>query len=147
MSRGPELFVWLVTETAGFEAGWIKFDGLALRVEGRAVGQLPDPYWLPYALETDERAATTGLQVTVVISGRPAVAYRRRWRPGRCARASSTFRVLSRSSGFGLSARTQPHRPKLRRVRVRVIERDAKPLRRRWPRRRAPNPRPGERVG
>jgi hypothetical protein len=64
MSRGPELFVWLVTETAGFEAAWIELDGLALRVEGRAVGQLPEPYWLSYALETDERAATTRLQVT-----------------------------------------------------------------------------------
>ena len=66
MGRGSELFVWLVTETAGFESGWIELDGLELHVEGRAVGQRPEPYWLSYVLETDARAATTRLQVTAV---------------------------------------------------------------------------------
>lgn len=55
--------VWQVVETAGFEAAWLSLDGIALRATGRAVGQLPEPYWLTYTLETDERAATTRLQV------------------------------------------------------------------------------------
>jgi uncharacterized protein len=66
MDRGAELFVWLVTETAGFESAWIELDGLELRAEGRTVGQRPEPYWLSYVLETDARAATTRLQVTAV---------------------------------------------------------------------------------
>jgi|HubBroStandDraft_6_1064221.scaffolds.fasta_scaffold12719_2 hypothetical protein len=66
MRRGAELFVWLVTETAGFESGWVELDGLELHVQGRAVGQRPESYWLSYALETDARAATSRLQVTAV---------------------------------------------------------------------------------
>ena len=56
--------VWQVVETAGFEAAWLGLDGMALRATGRAVGQLPEPYWLTYTLQTDDRAATTRLQVT-----------------------------------------------------------------------------------
>ena len=37
---------------------------MALSATGRAVGQLPEPYWLTYTLQTDDRAATTRLQVT-----------------------------------------------------------------------------------
>jgi len=56
--------VWQVVETAGFEAAWLSLDGLALHATGRAVGQLPEPYWLTYTLQTDDRAATTRLSVT-----------------------------------------------------------------------------------
>lgn len=41
-------------------------DGLALHAEGRAVGQLPEPYWLDYTLDTDERAVTVRLAVSAV---------------------------------------------------------------------------------
>ena len=61
--------VWQVVETAGFEAAWLSLDGMALRATGRAVGQLPEPYWLEYTLETDERAATTRLKVTATTAG------------------------------------------------------------------------------
>ncbi|HZU54846.1 MAG TPA: putative glycolipid-binding domain-containing protein [Actinocrinis sp.] len=56
--------VWQVTETAGFEAAWLNLDGMILSATGRTVGQLPEPYWLTYTLQTDDRAATTRLQVT-----------------------------------------------------------------------------------
>jgi hypothetical protein len=56
--------VWQVVETAGFEAAWLSLDGLTLHATGRAVGQLPEPYWLTYTLQTDDRAATTRLDVT-----------------------------------------------------------------------------------
>ena len=56
--------VWQVVETAGFEAAWLSIDGLALHATGRAVGQLPEPYWLTYTLRTDDRAVTTRLSVT-----------------------------------------------------------------------------------
>ncbi len=56
--------VWQVIETAGFEAAWLSLDGLTLHATGRAVGQLPEPYWLTYTLQTDDRAATTRLGVT-----------------------------------------------------------------------------------
>lgn len=55
--------VWQVIETAGFEAARLSLDGLTLHATGRAVGQLPEPYWLTYTLQTDDRAATTRLGV------------------------------------------------------------------------------------
>ncbi|MFI6998431.1 putative glycolipid-binding domain-containing protein [Nocardia sp. NPDC050175] len=58
--------LWQVDETAGFESSWIDLDGLRLHAEGRSVGQLPEPYWVTYTLDTDEHAVTTRLQVTSV---------------------------------------------------------------------------------
>ncbi|WP_433656113.1 putative glycolipid-binding domain-containing protein [Nocardia sp. CA-128927] len=59
-------FLWQVEETAGFESSWIDLDGLRLHAEGRSAGQLPEPYWVTYTLDTDENAVTTRLQVTCV---------------------------------------------------------------------------------
>lgn len=61
--------VWQVIETAGFEAAWLSLDGMTLRATGRTVGQLPEPYWLTYMLQTDDRAATTHLEVTAATAG------------------------------------------------------------------------------
>lgn len=55
--------LWQIEETAGFEAAWIRLDGLRMRAEGTVAGQLPEPYRLTYELETDDRAATTRLAV------------------------------------------------------------------------------------
>jgi len=66
---GFRLLVWQVTETAGFEAAWLRLDGLALRASGQAAGQLPEPYLLTYELHTDDRAATTRLEVTATLAG------------------------------------------------------------------------------
>jgi uncharacterized protein len=59
--------VWQVAETAGFEAAWLRLDGLALRASGQAAGQLPEPYLLAYELHTDDRAVTTRLEVSVTL--------------------------------------------------------------------------------
>lgn len=66
---GFRLLVWQVAETAGFEAAWLRLDGLALRASGQAAGQLPEPYLLSYELFTDDRAATTRLAVTATVAG------------------------------------------------------------------------------
>jgi hypothetical protein len=63
------MLVWQVVETAGFETAWVGLDGLAVRATGRAAGQRPLPYWLTYTLETDDRAATTRLEVTADVDG------------------------------------------------------------------------------
>ncbi|MGF6883001.1 hypothetical protein ABIA39_001942 [Nocardia sp. GAS34] len=61
---GIDRFVlWQVVETAGFEAAWVRIDGLELRADGTVAGQLPEPYRLSYELRTDERAATARLAV------------------------------------------------------------------------------------
>lgn len=56
--------VWQIAETAGYEAAWLSLDGLTLTTTGRAVGQLPEPYWLAYSLRTDHHGVTERLQVT-----------------------------------------------------------------------------------
>jgi uncharacterized protein len=61
--------MWQVAETAGFEAAWLRLDGLALRASGQAAGQLPEPYLLTYELHTDDRGATTRLEVTAALAG------------------------------------------------------------------------------
>jgi len=66
---GWRLLVWQVVETAGFEAAWLRLDGLALRASGQAAGQLPEPYLLTYELHTDDRGATTRLEVTATLAG------------------------------------------------------------------------------
>jgi len=70
--RGPghgRLLVWQIIETAGFEAAWLTLDGIALHASGQAAGQLPEPYWLTYELDTDHRAVTTHLKVTATAAG------------------------------------------------------------------------------
>jgi uncharacterized protein len=66
---GFRLLVWQVAETAGFEAAWLRLDGLALCASGQAAGQLPEPYLLTYELQTDDRAVTTRLEVTATLAG------------------------------------------------------------------------------
>jgi hypothetical protein len=61
--------VWQVIETAGFESAWVQLDELRLRAVGRVAGQLPEPYWLSYVLETDANAVTTRLDVTCMVVG------------------------------------------------------------------------------
>jgi len=67
-ARAPRFFVWRVTETAGYESAWVELDRLTLRASGRVAGQLPEPYWLSYTLDTDESGATTRLDVTATIA-------------------------------------------------------------------------------
>lgn len=55
---GRRMLVWQVEETAGFDAAWATTEGPSLQATGHAVGQLPEPYWLTYRLETDAQGAT-----------------------------------------------------------------------------------------
>jgi uncharacterized protein len=64
-SDAARLYVWEVTETAGFESAWVALEGLRLQAKGQAVGQLAVPYWLSYELRTDSDAATVLLDVSV----------------------------------------------------------------------------------
>jgi uncharacterized protein len=65
------MYVWQVVETAGFETTWVERDGdgLRLRALGRTTGQLPEPFWMSYTLETDSNAATTRLDVRARLAG------------------------------------------------------------------------------
>jgi uncharacterized protein len=63
------LLVWQVTESAGFESAWVRRAGRALAANGRSAGQLPEPYWVSYELETDRDIVTSRLRVTVESAG------------------------------------------------------------------------------
>jgi hypothetical protein len=55
--------VWEIDETAGSDAAWASIDGSRLRAEGRAVGQLPLPWWTAYAVETGDDFVTARVRV------------------------------------------------------------------------------------
>ncbi|HET9614672.1 MAG TPA: putative glycolipid-binding domain-containing protein [Candidatus Limnocylindrales bacterium] len=59
----PRLLVWSVTETAGFDAAWVRLGSDRLTADGEATGQLPGPYSLRYHLETGDEWATRRLEV------------------------------------------------------------------------------------
>lgn len=59
----PQLVVWSVHETLGFDAAWLALDGDRLQADGEAVGQRPEPYTLRYHLETDRDWVTRRLTV------------------------------------------------------------------------------------
>jgi hypothetical protein len=63
------MLVWQVEETAGFDTAWAATDGVSLQATGRAVGQLPEPYWLTYRLETDEQGATSRVTIDAETRG------------------------------------------------------------------------------
>ncbi|MGW5354612.1 putative glycolipid-binding domain-containing protein [Streptomyces sp. NPDC004031] len=58
------MLTWSVEETGGVETSWVEWEEGALRGRGRAVGVRPEPYWVEYVLETDERYATRRLTVS-----------------------------------------------------------------------------------
>jgi uncharacterized protein len=49
----------------GFETAWVEFGGDAVRARGRAVGTVPEPYWVAYELETGPGFVTRALRVGV----------------------------------------------------------------------------------
>ncbi|MEU6257226.1 putative glycolipid-binding domain-containing protein [Streptomyces sp. NPDC047043] len=55
---------WEVFESRGFETAWVELGEGVLRARGRAVGIVPEPYWVSYELETSERFVTRRLRVT-----------------------------------------------------------------------------------
>lgn len=66
MSR---VITWEVSESAGIGTAWVDFDDDTLRARGRAVGTVPEPYWLSYELDTTEAFVTRRLEVTVESAG------------------------------------------------------------------------------
>nr|WP_298552792.1 putative glycolipid-binding domain-containing protein [Streptomyces luteogriseus]WTJ26576.1 putative glycolipid-binding domain-containing protein [Streptomyces luteogriseus] len=55
---------WEVTASRGFETAWTERADSVLRARGRAVGTVPEPYWISYELETAEDFVTRRLRVT-----------------------------------------------------------------------------------
>ncbi|EPH42049.1 hypothetical protein STRAU_4936 [Streptomyces aurantiacus JA 4570] len=58
------VLTWQVTESTGYETAWAEVDGESLRARGRAVGTVPDPYWISYTLETGDGFVTRVLRVS-----------------------------------------------------------------------------------
>ncbi|MCK8432854.1 putative glycolipid-binding domain-containing protein [Streptomyces sp. D2-8] len=55
---------WEVSGSHGFETAWVQLGEGVLRARGRAVGTVPEPYWISYELETAEGFVTKRLTVT-----------------------------------------------------------------------------------
>ncbi|MFC9162043.1 putative glycolipid-binding domain-containing protein [Streptomyces fungicidicus] len=58
------VITWEVTASGGYETAWAELGGDALRARGRAVGTLPEPYWITYELVTGAGFVTRRLRVT-----------------------------------------------------------------------------------
>lgn len=59
------VITWEVSESQGIETAWIELGDGTLRGRGRAVGTVPEPYWISYELDTADDFVTRRLQVTV----------------------------------------------------------------------------------
>ncbi|MGW5647082.1 putative glycolipid-binding domain-containing protein [Saccharopolyspora sp. NPDC003752] len=57
------VFTWDVTESGGYETSWVEVVGRSFRARGRAVGTVPEPYWITYELETGDDYVTRRLRV------------------------------------------------------------------------------------
>lgn len=63
------VITWEVSESKGIETAWIEFADDVLRGRGRAVGTVPEPYWISYELDTSQAFVTRRLRVTVESAG------------------------------------------------------------------------------
>lgn len=61
---GSRVITWDVTASEGYETAWAELGAGALRARGRAVGTVPEPYWITYGLETADDYVTRRLTVT-----------------------------------------------------------------------------------
>lgn len=59
------VWTWDVPPGEGYSTAWVERAGRRLTARGRAVGLVPEPYWVTYALETGEDFVTARLGVTV----------------------------------------------------------------------------------
>jgi hypothetical protein len=55
--------LWQIDETSGFDSAWVEIMGRRLVADGRIVGQLPDPFWAEYRLETRDDFVTARVNV------------------------------------------------------------------------------------
>ncbi|QIY74930.1 putative glycolipid-binding domain-containing protein [Streptomyces sp. RLB1-33] len=58
------VITWEVSESKGFETSWIMSGARSLRARGRAVGTVPEPYWISYELDTVDGFVTRRLCVS-----------------------------------------------------------------------------------
>ncbi|MFI1133698.1 putative glycolipid-binding domain-containing protein [Streptomyces althioticus] len=58
------VITWEVTASGGYETAWAEFGGDGLRARGRAVGTVPEPYWITYELLAGDAYVTRRLTVT-----------------------------------------------------------------------------------
>ncbi|KMS75107.1 hypothetical protein ACM01_10660 [Streptomyces viridochromogenes] len=63
------VITWEVAESQGVETAWIELGDDTLRGRGRAVGTVPEPYWISYELDTTDAFVTRRLQVTAESAG------------------------------------------------------------------------------
>jgi uncharacterized protein len=56
---------WQVSESEGFETSWIDLGDDSLQARGRAVGTIPELYWVTYTLDTGADFITRRLRVSV----------------------------------------------------------------------------------
>ncbi|WP_369393521.1 putative glycolipid-binding domain-containing protein [Streptomyces sp. CG1] len=58
------VITWNVSGSRGYETAWAELGDGTLTAHGRAVGTLPEPYWITYELETADGYVTRRLHVT-----------------------------------------------------------------------------------
>ncbi|OKK17322.1 hypothetical protein AMK16_20905 [Streptomyces sp. CB00455] len=56
---------WEILPARGHATAWLSLGEGRLTARGRAVGLVPEPYWVTYELETADRYVTSRLHVTV----------------------------------------------------------------------------------
>ncbi|CAM5552845.1 putative glycolipid-binding domain-containing protein [Streptomyces aurantiogriseus] len=64
------VLTWDVTASGGYETAWVECGEGVLRARGRAVGTVPEPYWVAYELDTGDGFVTRRLRVTVETAAR-----------------------------------------------------------------------------
>ncbi|MEU9304546.1 putative glycolipid-binding domain-containing protein [Streptomyces sp. NPDC048269] len=65
MSTRHLVRTWAVLPDRGYSTAWLGLTGRRLSARGRAVGLVPEPYWVTYSLETHDAYVTSRLHVTV----------------------------------------------------------------------------------
>ncbi|MGR4878184.1 putative glycolipid-binding domain-containing protein [Streptomyces sp. LARHCF249] len=65
MSTPSVARTWEILPDRGYSTAWVDFAPDSLSARGRAVGLIPEPYWVSYELETAGGWVTTRLGVTV----------------------------------------------------------------------------------
>ncbi|MGI5193391.1 putative glycolipid-binding domain-containing protein [Streptomyces sp. CA-288835] len=63
------VLTWDVAASTGYETAWVEVGDGGLTARGRAVGTVPEPYWVSYELDTADGFVTRRLYVTVESAG------------------------------------------------------------------------------
>ncbi|GHG85331.1 putative glycolipid-binding domain-containing protein [Streptomyces lanatus] len=63
------VITWEVSGSKGIETAWAELGDGTLRGRGRAVGTVPEPYWISYELDTADAFVTRRLSVALESAG------------------------------------------------------------------------------